>query len=447
MQTSQAAQNHIGNPYLAYGEFEARTKPINDTQSLWRVHSDHYFACPEERFLKGNSPLIEATTSCGDGLLSNYPHLPKGMLTFAGDLAKRFGVTHSQHVSPGDIGYKLLTHLDFSEPYYVLCDSPVQLNPGAQVGNTYRTKDTKSVLVPDDIEVFQVVEGYDFPQFKAANDLMMHPATQAVLNGQYVKHAKRGDQLTKQDILAKLEAILWGAERYFESWIDDWAFDHYHELSYNPQTVDEVALETNSIRDLDKDFWHVFAVGCVMWLKSPYSLRYLTESHPVYYAVLGWNKQTNEPEIRPESGGVAVVSGMNIFTLDDLTVETGVTAGSCVICKESLHCTDLVNSWAVVDPICNCGKPIQIRVGYPEEPLHDLTHRNHECNEYKAKHPGYPRVDFICQHCLFAKVNKVPMDMPCGRVSCPNTKCLHHAGKQSYVRELTRRRTMMLTHQ
>ncbi|NBO09704.1 MAG: hypothetical protein EBV30_10280, partial [Actinobacteria bacterium] len=140
-------------------------------------------------------------------------------------------------------------------------------------------------------------------------------------------------------------------------------------------------------------------------------------------------------------------AGFEIYNGRSLIIEKGVPAGACVVCKESLHCTKLVNSWATVDPICDCGLALPIEVGSVDGGyMHVHEHRLPECKAYRERHPGYPRLDYVCQHCLFAKMQRIAPEIKCGRATCPNLKCSHHMGQQAHVRALTKNRTMMLTH-
>lgn len=412
-------------------------------QNLWKV-KDNFVGHPEERFAVAQSPFLEAVSEQGFGPLEASP-TPKGLLAFMEDIAEKFSAVPSKFVGAGDVAWQVMRFLDYTEPYYLLVDCPVQLSIGAQLVNTYRHKKSNSVLPPDKIEIFKVNSGYDFKQFRTAADFLAHPGTVAVLSGQYVKHTGRGDRITRRDLVSTLSEILWGNLEFLESWVEEWMYGFYSDLEYDHNLGDDDMLNMRATREQDKPYWYAAAIGALMWFKSPYAVRFLVENHPIYQSLLEWNKQDGRPEVIPSSGGIAIVEGWDILTLGDVYVESGVLAGSCTVCKQSLHCTKLVNSWAVVDPICDCGKPIKIELQDSNEVYYEYTHKTPECRTYADRHPGYPRVDYVCLHCLFNKMNKLPQETRCGRTTCPNTMCVHHMGQHAYVRGLTKNRTMMLT--
>jgi hypothetical protein len=420
-----------------FSSFEERNKHINKSQSLWNVN-DSYYDNAEERFMTAPPAFLESVLDGGMGPLETAP-VPNGLISFVTDLVKRFGIVPSNLVEPADVVSRFMSFLDYTEPYYLLAESAVELCPGMNVDNVFRMKKSKTVLPPDKVECFKVNAGFDFPKYKIAEQLLNHPSAQAVLDGKYIRHSKRGDAVTKLDIIRSVCDAVWGNSHFIECFVDDWIYSHY-ESGDLPQSPPDNGRS-------DALFWYVIAIGCLVWFKSPFALKYLIDYHPVYYAVLGWNHDKGHPYVRDGSDGLAVVYGWEIYTMEHLIVETDVRGGSCAVCRQSLHCTKVVNSWAVVDPICSCGRPYKIDV----EDEHEIRygrdgHHLGECEPYKMAHPGFPRVDFICMHCLYNKMNKLPDEMKCGRRECPNVRCVHHLGSSAYVRGLTENRRMLIAH-
>ena len=430
--------------YEVFSEFAPRTQHINTAQSLWRVN-DSYVDCPEERFLTNTcSQYVEGVLDQGEGPLESA-RIPQGLIAFVNNVVNMFGVVPSQYVGVESVIYYTLQFLDYTEPFYLLTNMPVEIVMGGQLKHTMRWKDTGSVIPPHLSEVFKANTEVTYDQFEAAGAFLSLPEVKKTLAGEWVQHPERevGHRYSKHDIVDGLTNILWGSGHFFDSWVSEWVYGYYSDLEFEPGQDDLTLADIDSIKGHDLPYWMVVGLGCLLWFKSPYSMEYLVDTHPLYEAIWIWNKEKGIAEIRPDTGGIAIVMGWDIATLRDVAVERGVTAGSCVSCKQPLHCTKLINTWAVVDPMCSCGREIDPEVGNDGETSDDHTYD--ECKPYTQGHPGFPRIEYVCTRCLFNKMHNLPEQTGCGRTTCPAVKCPHHAGQQAYIRAVTQRKTMLLT--
>jgi len=261
-----------------------------------------------------------------------------------------------------------------------------------------------------------------------------------VLGGGYVKHKTEGRYLTDDDVLDKLSEILYGDPPSLRSVVEEWLFDSFENLNYRSNLMDEELLNLDSDRSADTHFWTVCAISVLMWLKSPYAIRFLAEYHPIYGALLEWDEKQGRVVVIPESGGEAIVSGWNVYTRADLNVEENSPPGTCESCKQTLHCTKFINTQALFHPVCSCGQLV---------PLEENNFVGHAysgaCKPYLDQYPPFDA--FVCQRCMHMAVNQLsPGTTKCQRTSCPATTCPHHIGSGAYIRDLTKRRTMMLPH-
>ena len=450
-----------------YVKIQRDSSSNGSRQNLWRVN-DTYFTSPEERFQKTESPLYEVASSLTCGPLEGAG-IPRGMLSFAERLLALFKANPlSPFVTLEDIAYSLLRHLDFSDMYYVLVNMPVELCTGYELTSTFRFKKSGSVLNPSKLEVFKVVEGYSFPQYRDAVSFLERPDVVAVLEGAYVQHASLGRAVTANDVRRRLQRIVGGDSPRSAAdgtplegeWIEELVYDlqegHYEGVG----TFDTGDHQRNvdileNARDQDMDSWKIAVTGFLMWLRSPHAIRYLLDFHPIYQAVLEWNAETQQPQVIEGTKGFSFVYGWDVYTLRELDVEPGVAAGTCVMCKGSLHCTELVNSYGVLNPICDCGEAVQLFVESRDDVMYDHHEsyrgkqigRKHLCEQYRARYPGYPRIDYLCHHCFQAAHYKTSREAKCVRTECPNTACSHHVGQAMYIQTLTARRRQSLTHQ
>jgi hypothetical protein len=426
-----------GREFSSYSEYERnRVK----AQTLWKV-DDSLIERPELRFKPDTTPFMENILEGGSGPLEGAS-IPTGLILFTEDLCRMFGVGPTKYVAVNDVIGVLMSYLDYTEPYYLLVDSLVTVTNGP-LHKTYRREETGSVLAPDKIETFEVQRGYNFPLFDAATKFLALPGTKAILEGKMVMHKQKNVPATKMDILEKLSEILWGSQFWLQYNVDEWISNHSDDITYtleqkgiyNPTDVDLVLQQSRGL-------WLVATIASLMWLRSPYSVRFLVDSHPIYWAVLRWDETENKLKIREGSGGEAVVYGWDVYTHAHLNVSENELPGTCCCCGQQLHCTKYVNTNAIMNPICSCGEPLEIEIGSDFERYYN--HSRPECEPYHRTYP--PIKAFMCQRCLYVKIYKKPDNTGCGRAGCPNTSCPHHMGKGMFIRELTRNRTAMLPH-
>jgi hypothetical protein len=242
--------------------------------------------------------------------------------------------------------------------------------------------------------------------------------------------------------LKKLSEILYGDHPSLLSVIEEWLFTHFSDLRYNGiNLTDEEILQLDSEQQLDMKFWTVATISVLMWLRSPYAIRFLAEYHPVYQAVLYWDSKADKVKVVPESGGEVIVNKWDVYTHLHLLVETNSPPGTCESCKQSLHCTKYINAQALFHPVCSCGKLVPVE----ETEFRGHDWKNGDCRAYLEQHKPFNA--FVCQRCIqMALDGRDPLIARCQRTVCPATQCPHHAGGKAYIHELTRRRTLMLTH-
>lgn len=416
-------------------------RPQDYKQNLWNVNHANFHK-PGERFINKGSVYTESISNCGRGPLEGAP-LPRGMMKFVEHLVSKFRVVPTKFTSVSDVAWRVLTFLDYTEPYYLFYNSCVQLVPN-QLKYTYRHKHSGSVLPPDSIEVFEIMPGWKFQPFKTAWDLLNHPTTDMVIRGEFIKHSKRGDAVTTTDITNKLSALVWGDPEFIESWINEWLMHHYQDVEFDATLPDDEVQSLESFMDKDAEFWRIVALACLLWFRSEHALPFLIEFHPIYGSILGWAKDAKIPHsyIEPESGGEAIVYKWDVYTHKHLIVEKNAPPGSCDSCHQALHCTKVINAQAINHPICSCDKEIDIMDVNFQKHGYGL---NSTCSPYREQHP--PIAAFGCQRCLGMLLKNRTPDMACEHSPlCPNTGCQWHGGAGLYLRNLTERRKMLLTH-
>jgi hypothetical protein len=419
-----------------------QTRPQNYTQGLWKVNDTELYK-PGERFISNHSPYLESYLEGSSGPLEGAP-VPKGLVSFIEDITRAFHVIPSRYTVPQDVAARVMSFFDFTEPYYLFVDSLIQVTSN-QLRYTYRVKQTGSVLKPDELECFGVARNHEFRHYQLASQLMAHPTTKEVLEGRFVQHPERKDAITRTDILEKLCKILYGDRDFLASPIEDWVHGHFEEVRYGLQsdtrreTFDEV-FDLDRLQQQDELYWEVATLGALMWFRSKFAIRFLAEYHPVYSHLLTWDPKQERVCVIPESGGEVIVEGWNIYTREHLTVEENKPPGTCECCKLPLHCTKYINAQALFHPICSCGALV---------PVEDTGFHGHgyekPCTTYLKK--AAPFAAFVCQKCIQVAVDRHPnpQQARCQRTSCPATQCPHHAGRNAYIAELSKRRTQLLT--
>lgn len=414
-------------------------RPVNYSQNLWRV-DDTELRKPGERFLSDGSAYLDSIVEQGiAGPLESAP-LPKGLKTFIVDYVGRLGAVPTKYSSIEDVVFRVLRWLDFEEFYYLLFGSLVQQNYN-QMKFTYRLKKDGTVLSPKNLECFGVNREFKFEQFKACQDFMEHPMVKAVLAGQEVKHQTKNRPVDKDDILEKISEILYGDYKFLLSDIEQWIYTFYESIESSRMLTDEEEMQLESEKQLDLFFWTSVTLSSLMWFRSPYAVRFLSEYHPVYEKLLMWNSSLDRMVVIPESGGEAVVDGWDIYTRKDLIVEENKPPGTCESCKQTLHCTKYVNAQALFEPVCSCGKLVSV------EDVQFIGHtwNSNECGTYLKIHPPFNA--FVCQRCIQVAIDGLDSSKAkCQRTICPATQCVHHIGAKAHAYELSKRRMQLLTH-
>lgn len=423
--------------------FERRTNGWK--QSLWRVDDNELYK-PGERFLTEESPYIRATIEQGQGPMELAP-VPKGLVAFTEDFVKRFGVISTEHCSVRDVVYRMMQFLDYTDPYFLFVNMPVQLVPN-QLKFTYRHRSTGHVLDPSRVEIFQVVHGWNFQPYRDSVAVLEHPLTKAVLRGEHVLHPKTGQPLTREEVLDRMAKGLWGPAEHIRAHVEDWLFHHYTDLEDELRAKqDELALDSmEACQRRDSFFWTVATVGCMLWFRSPHALPFLIDYHPIYGTVL-YMTEDRQPRLVPYSGGEAVVSEWDVYNHTHLLVEKSAPPGTCECCKTTLHCTKYINATALKFPTCYCGKPVDPQ---KERYEHDLSYSSVSktpCSSYFTDHPEF--WTFVCIRCMDATMQGRERDpqFRCGRSikdACPATQCSHHAGQGAYLAALRQRRSLSL---
>jgi len=411
-------------------------RPVNYSQNLWKVN-DTELHKPGERFMADNSPYLDSIVEQSiAGPLESAP-IPKGLVGFVEDAIRTFGVSPTKHSSAKEVLYRVMRWLDFTEFYFLLFDSAVQQNCN-QLKFTYRLKEGGSVLSPESLECFNIRSSYDFPHYKGFCELMSHPSVRTVLQGGAVYNPAKSRPVDRIDILEKISKIIYGDFEGLQADVEQWIFDHYSSSSVLAGLTDEELLSLDSDRQFDTTYWMVATLAALVWFKSPYAIRFLSEYHPVYMKLLRWDAKQSRMVVIPESGGEVVVDGWNIYTRENLVVEQANPPGTCESCKQPLHCTKYINAQALFHPQCSCGSLVSV-----EDANFQGHGWNEGCSAYLRQYPPFSA--FVCQRCMYMAINRMPKETTkCQRTSCPATSCPHHIGARAYAYELTKRRTMLL---
>lgn len=419
-----------------YEQFTRKTP--NYKQTLWQVEDSELYR-PGERFIAETSPYVEAIMEQGSGPLENSV-VPEGLVAFVQNFVQKLGVDSSENSTVSSVVHYVLQFLDYEEPYFLFVDMPVQIKSN-QLVQTYRHKKSRSALNPEEVETFQVAHGWDFKPYKQAVALLEHPVTKQILRGEKVLSAE-GKELSREDIVEKLSIMLWGPPGHLTSHVEDWLYRYYADLPSNSPNMEDINLQAlEACQRHDMKFWEIASVGCLMWFKSPHALGYLVDYHPIYSAVLQWNKEDRQFQILPSSGGEAVVWGWDVYNHSHLIIEKNEPPGTCESCKVTLHCTKFLNATALFHPVCSCGKPID-----PEDTRGWQCGYGKDCEKYKKEHPAFDA--FVCQRCIQMALTDPNNRMrKCDRMQCPAFKCPHHAGQAAYIAHLTEKRRLQLTHQ
>jgi len=419
------------NSTQQYSEWVRPVNKVNNT--LWNVN-DHFFENAELKFQRDNNPLIEATLEgWGHGTFEVVGRIPQGLVTFCDEFLSKLGLPESDFFGMDTVIHHVFNYLDYSEPYFLFVDSPVQLVQGGNIMYTYKNRRTGSTLDPSAVEVFRVASGWGFAPYVTVRDLLQSPQVQAVVSGQLVNHATENRPITVADILNMVAHTVYGIPSYLLDEVDSWlqnAVSEHEDSTVTPITP--YAME----RELC--VWYATALAVMTWLKSPSALPFLIDVHPIYGVVLDVDLERDKIIIAKDSGGTAIVDGWDIVTLR--TVEAiKVVPGTCECCRETLHCTKLVNVTALKHPYCGCGETLELEIQAPSRD----RHYKQSCRTFQETYP--PVHAFACQRCLAMAINKAPHYVKCGKSKCPAVDvCKHHLGAHARIRALTDARVKLL---
>lgn len=407
-------------------------RPPNYKQSLWYV-DDGELHDPGERFISECRPLVEQIMEGGEAPLETAP-IPGGLVKFVDTFVRDMRIIPTELSSVEDVVSAFMTFLDYTEPYYLFVDSAVQIISN-ELKSTYRHRKSGSVLPAEEVETFKVIEGWSFEPYQKIVQVLSHPATRQLILGEAVYRPSTGERLTKEDILCKLDEILYWDTECFAMYVTDILARHYGNMPN--QSMDDVMIRSlDSYQARDHLFWYAAFVGCMLWTRSPFALPFLVEYHPIYSSLL-YLDTNRQVQYVPNSGGEAVIWNWDVYTHEHLIVEANTPPGTCESCKQTLHCTKYVNARALFAPTCSCGGTIDVE---------DHNLRNHgyseRCRPYKEANPPFNA--YVCQRCLNMAIHKLHNTIRCGRAKCPATSCPHHAGKGAYVAELSKQRRMSL---
>lgn len=424
--------NFVGSHYeLRKRDFEAdmsRRKAAHER--LWTVH-DSYVDDPKERFQSTKADiLIEVNCESGYGPMGdNRPS--EDMVLFVTQMLGSFGVSPHRYEAE-DAVQELLYHLDFQEPYWVLCDAAVVSVQGGNVAKTYRFKDTGRTVEPDACEVFEINMGWQFSPYEAMMSMLNHPLAKQIMAGYTVYHPTSKEVLTKQYLLNKVIECVWGPAKGFLWMIDELLENRYQNEVYYKSETPYQADDAQINYDLDRQFFmYAFAAG-MLWLRGPQAIQYLIATHPVYAALLSWDEVNRHPLARPDTGNMAVITGWDVYTAEHMHV-VDTPAGTCVGCGQTLHCTKFVNINGLRGDPCTCGRGQHD----PQDTI--LNNHNNNCAIHTTA-----KFEFICHKCMY-NLTYGAETIKCGRAVCPNTTCGWHMGEVARRNALTEKRKLMLT--
>lgn len=418
--------------------------------ALWDVE-DRASNNPGARFHQQGytNPYMELVYETNGTSPMDHAPVPRGLVNFLQMyFLPKLNITDPLSSGPEDVIATIWRFLDWQEPYFYLIDMPVSLvQDGTRYTYRQKTRDGKlrDTLDPRKLEVFEVQRGWKFDHYHKAKAMLEHETVQRVVRGEQILHKKENRPLSVTDVLDQICRVVWGAPlTQLEGYVCEWLDGYYEDLVYNhKRTPDEnAASKWADERELSFVFWLAAAVGTFMWLKSPHGLKFLVEWHPIYQAVLCWDEQAQTVRVAPGSGGVAVVTNWDVYTLESLDRTDAIHPGTCVVLNQNLHCTELVHSRSIMHPVCDCGKPRPVQAD-SDSALYSNGHYSANCREYEKRHPDN-QVVFLSYGAAYNLLNKHDMNTPCPRHACPNTVCKLHAGYYARANSLNQQRTKML---
>jgi hypothetical protein len=334
-----------------------------------------------------------------------------------------------------------LSYIDYGDLYFLVTDTPVQLVP-SKMDCTYIETATGATLDPERVEIFKVMYGWDFWPYRVFNEMMASPKVQDFGRGLSPRHSQTGALLTTKDILTRLCEPVIGSYEWYEPHMAEIVNQVLEEGCLNASSLDEHSNYTG-VWDFMMESIMAVAIAAAAYLKSPMGLKLLSYYHPVYYEILDWDYDTDQPKVREGTGGECILYGATPYTLKNLTKQEAVPAGTCRKCSQTLHCTKLLDANALIWKVCSCGSLLD-----PADPNRSSSHYGASCKDAKVKHPPIP--SFVCFRCTelhlkYENISEAPPQLKCSRTACPNTTCAHHMGEAYRRHELNQRRKLMLT--
>lgn len=446
---------------LRYHEPErgGMTPRLGYSQRLWEVDDRLAGKDREEKFSRTRDSLYEATIEAyGQGPFETWHDSghggPKPMMKFVSDFLEFLKLGSVPWLEVSDMTAMALRYLDYSDMYFLFYDTAVQAVPDV-MNVTYIDKVTGANLDPTRIEVFRVVNGWDFKPYRSFMEVMKHSVVQAWGRGEKIRHPNGERDLNIDDILEKVCGVVSGRYDWLQEHVGEQLSDYVENVVFDANIDDTKAAE---IRDTQEQAFQLTSAAWIAtfaWLKSPMGLEYLIRMHPVYGALLDWDYDRNHATLDPTANGEAVIYGWQILTAKTVQKIENQPAGTCRNCGNSQHCTKMVNSTAVKHKVCSCGELVDPmptgahRDADSEWSWRPNAHTKEVCSQYWKQNPPVPA--FICHRCLELNLRfdggaNAPTDYRCSRAICPNTGCGFHMGINYRLHALNERRKTMLPH-
>lgn len=412
---------------------------IINNPELWNI-DDRLIDQPGRKFAKGGSPLIDATLEQWGCYQFDSAQTPDSLIEFVDRLVKYLDLSHSKWVSVKDACDRVLHRIEYTEPYFFLVDTLIQLEHDENI-TTYRHRKTGDVMDPTRMEIFRVRPDWDFKPFKIIDGFLSDKRVEMFLRHNHIPSGFRDRNEALISIYKKMAEVIWGAYEGVE-WLVEEMLENFAETTiYDSNLADDPHAREDLHSSIGRDymFWMGCTLATMIWFKSPRALPFLVRHHVIYAELIDFD-DNGRPIINPGTGAEAIIEGANVYTHLQLERIENRAPDTCSSCGTSMHCTKYVNMTALTHNKCSCGEYI--------DPLDtgDLA-MNHfgrrDCQEYVRKYPA--KHGYLCQRCMFTRINQMDPDIPCGRATCPATKCPNHQGQWARLRALTQQRTRQLT--
>ena len=453
--------------YLNQPEYQARGPiqgelPQEGDGVLWEVEDQKASLGQGLRFNRSRDVLSEATIEAwGQGVFESISqsHL-KELERYVSDFLSFLHCPQFKSFDTMDMIRIMFAYLDYHDMYFCFFDMPVQMVMD-QHEYTYIHKTTGETLNPEHTEVFQVVRGWDFAPFKEFKRRISHPSVQAYGKGERVMHGKEQRPINREDILRILCEPVYGTydenssqsrQSGIKEYVEDQIDGYLSEQSFDQMNDLEAVTTLKDVRLAIIETTVAAGIAVAAWIKSPMAVPFLSQWHPVYYHILGWDNDTNKAYIEKNTGGEAIVTGWDVYTLKSVTKVESMPAGSCRSCTLPLHCTHIINANALIYKRCSCGKTVhpedlELRLHSVSGGVYGGSAPDEACIPYRKAHPSMP--SFVCYRCaekhlLFETAMQAPTQYKCSRTVCPNTGCAHHWGEATRRHVLNQRRIRML---